>query len=144
MRRALIRCPLEQNVRGVGSSDRKARSPTHGALVIYPHAASYERSGTSGWALCPNVHGAQAANPTTLSSCPPDLAASGNDEGALTAQGGGEGEPHSQSPDILLDNTDKELNAGAAVTSSSAGAAPVAPCQREPRDLAMEPGLWGT
>ncbi|GAB1297096.1 Sphingosine kinase 1 [Apodemus speciosus] len=68
----------------------------------------------------------------------PDLAASGNDEGALTAQGGGEGEPHGQSPDTLLGNTDKQLNAGAAVTSSSAGAAPVAPFQREPRDLAME------
>nr|XP_034363248.1 sphingosine kinase 1 isoform X2 [Arvicanthis niloticus] len=70
---------------------------------------------------------------------PKDLAASGNDEGALTAQGGGEGEPHGQSPDTLLGNTDKELNAGAAVTASSAGAAPVALCQREPRDLAMEP-----
>lgn len=88
--------------------------------------------------------GAQAANPTTLSSCPSDLAASGNDEGALTAQGGGEGEPHGQSPDTRLGNTDKELHTGAAVTSSSAGAAPVAPCQREPRDLAMQPGLWGT
>lgn len=90
------------------------------------------------------VHGAGAANPITLSSCPSDLAASGNDEGALTAQGGGEGEPHRQSPDTLLGNTDKELNAGAAVTSRSAGAAPVAPCQREPGDLVMEPGLWGT
>lgn len=68
-----------------------------------------------------------------------NLAAPGNDEGAHTAQGGGEGEPHGQSPDTLLGNTDKKLNAGAAVTSSSAGAAPVAPCQREPRDLAMEP-----
>lgn len=91
-----------------------------------------------------HVHEAQTANPTTLSSCPSDLAASGNDEGALTAQGGGEGEPHGQSPDTLLGNTDKELNAGAAVTASSAEAAPVALCQREPRDLAMEPGLWGT
>lgn len=91
-----------------------------------------------------HVHGAQAANPTTLSSCPSDLATSGNDEGALTAQGGGEGEPRGQSPDTLLGNTDKQLNAGAAVTSSSAGAAPVAPFQREPRHLAMELGLWGT
>lgn len=91
-----------------------------------------------------HVHGAQAEIPTTLSSCPSDLAASGNDEGAHTAQGGGEGEPHGQSPDTLLGNTDKKLNARAAITSSSSGAAPVAPCQREPRDLAMEPGLWGT
>lgn len=68
-----------------------------------------------------------------------NLAASGNDGAALTAQGGGEGEPHSQSPDTLLGNTDKELNTGVAVTPSSAGTALVAPCQREPRDLAMEP-----
>lgn len=68
-----------------------------------------------------------------------NLAASGNDEGALTAQGGGEGEPHGQSPDTRLGNTDKQLHTGAAVTSSSAGAASVAPCQREPRDLAMQP-----
>lgn len=141
MRRALIRCPLERNVRGVGSSVRKARSPTHGDLLACRTLREVQNLlvGTLS-----HVHGAQAANPTTLSSCPSDLAASGNDEGALTAQGGGEGEPHSQSPDTLLGNTDKELNAGAAVTSSSAGAAPVAPCQREPRDLAMEPGLWGT
>ncbi|KAM7334620.1 hypothetical protein ACRRTK_007940 [Alexandromys fortis] len=86
------------------------------------------------------MHRAQAATPTnTVSSCPSDLAASGNDGAALTAQGGGEGEPHSQSPDILLGNTDKELNTGVAVTPSSAGTALVAPCQREPRDLAMEP-----
>lgn len=91
------------------------------------------------------MHRAQAATPTnTVSSCPSDLAASGNDGAALTAQGGGEGEPHSQSPDTLLGNTDKELNTGVAVTPSSAGTALVAPCQREPRDLAMEPGLWGT
>lgn len=100
------------------------------------HAAPYARARGSGWA--------RAANPITLSSCPSDLAASGNDEGALTARGGGEGEPHGQSPDTLLGNTDKELNAGAAVTSCSAGAAPVASCQREPGDLVMEPGLWGT
>lgn len=87
----------------------------------------------------------EAANPTnTVSSCPSDLAASGNGRGTLTAQGGGEGEPHSQSPDILLGNTDKDLNARAAVTPSSAGTAPVVSCQREPRHLAMEPGLWGT
>ncbi|XP_075846280.1 sphingosine kinase 1 isoform X2 [Microtus pennsylvanicus] len=86
------------------------------------------------------MHRAQAATPTnTVSSCPPDLAASGNDGAALTAQGGGEGEPHSQSPDTLLGNTDKELNTGVAITPSSSGTALVAPCQREPRDLAMEP-----
>ncbi|XP_051037046.1 sphingosine kinase 1 isoform X2 [Phodopus roborovskii] len=90
------------------------------------------------------MHRAQAANPAnTVSSCPSDLAASGNDGAALTAQGGGEGEPHSQSPDTLLGNTDKELNTGVAVTPSTAGTAPVAPCRREPRDLAMEPGCPG-
>ncbi|XP_060242335.1 sphingosine kinase 1 isoform X3 [Meriones unguiculatus] len=68
-----------------------------------------------------------------------DLAASGNDSGALTAQGGGEGEPHSQSPDILLGNADKERNARAAASPSRARPALVAPCQPEPRTLAMEP-----
>lgn len=93
----------------------------------------------------PHMLRAQAPNPTdTVSSCPSDLAASGNDRAALTAQGGGEGEPHSQSPDTLLGNTDKELNTGVAVTPSTAGTAPAAACQRESRNLAMEPGLWGT
>ncbi|XP_076399900.1 sphingosine kinase 1 isoform X1 [Peromyscus maniculatus bairdii] len=88
----------------------------------------------------PHMLRAQAPNPTdTVSSCPSDLAASGNDRAALTAQGGGEGEPHSQSPDTLLGNTDKELNTGVAVTPSTAGTAPVAACQRESRNLAMEP-----
>lgn len=91
-----------------------------------------------------HVHTAQAASPAnTVSSCPSDLASSGNDRGALTAQGGGEGE-HSQSPDILLGNADKERNAGAAVSPSSAGPTLVASCHPEPRSLAMEPGLWRT
>lgn len=113
--------------------------------MIQSHAAPYARSRGSGWALCPTCTEPRKRTPPLFPPVrPSDLAASGNDEGALTAQGGGEGEPHGQSPDTLLGNADKQLNAGAAVTSSSAGAAPVAPFQREPRDLAMELGLWGT
>lgn len=142
MRRAGMQSPLDRNVRGVGAPSGKLDPGPMGLC-----------DSTAGRPLCEpgapagnpaRLHRAPAANPAnTASSCPSDLAASGDDGAALTAQGGGEGEPHSQSPDTLLGNTDKELNTGVAVTLSTAGTAPVAPCQREPRDLAMEPGLWG-
>ncbi|OBS73351.1 hypothetical protein A6R68_12028 [Neotoma lepida] len=134
---------MERNVRGVGAPSGKL-DPGPTGLCDSVACSSLGEVQEFWLGTLPHMLRTQAANPTnTVFSCPSDLAASRNDGAALTAQGGGEGEPHSQSPDTLLGNTDKELNTGVAVTPNTAGTAPVAPCQREPRNLAMEPGGRG-